>query len=74
MAKSKPVAIFKTAGEDILEQSPKEIRIENVKALASEKPIVTETYAGKCEEMRKKILEMSLFPNIYNEKFLMKNF
>lgn len=74
MGKSKGVTVFKTAGEDILEQSPKEIRIENVKAMHSEKPIETNTYAGKREDMRKKILEMSLFPNIYNEKYLMKNF
>lgn len=76
MAKTKAngATTFKTAGPDILEQSPRDIRIENVKGLYNQKPIITETYAGQCEAMRKHILEMSLFPNIYNQKFLMKNF
>ena len=74
MGKSKGVTVFKTAGADVLEQSPKEVRIENVKAMHSEKPIITETYAGECEAMRKRILEMSLFPSIYNRRSLMKNY
>lgn len=36
-------------------------------------PVHPETM-GPAVEMRTRILQMSLFPNIYNQKFLMKNF
>ena len=76
-AKKTPLEMASDAKEMLEEMTVKEPGRKKMRAEFREgkmaPPVHPETM-GPAVEMRTRILQMSLFPNIYNQKFLMKNF
>ena len=76
-AKKTPLEMASDAKEMLEEQTVKEPGRKRMRAEYHEgkmaPPVHPETM-GPAVELRTRILQMSLFPNIYNQKFLMKRF
>ena len=65
-------ALIRVRPED-LNQSPDEARRARISAEFRERPAKVHDQVGPARTMREHILQMSLFPNVYNARILRTN-
>jgi hypothetical protein len=67
----KPI-VTKPAKKDLYVIDPQEAQKEKIRAVYKDKPYKVHDIVGPKEKLRAKILEMSLFPNVFNRATIMR--